>query len=254
MDVWSDALLTDALEPLAAALASEEADGIVPGRGKRYSVAFDPLDGSSNLDVSLPTGTIFGIWRGEDFVNRTAREGLAAAGYALYSSSCELVLARAGGGPPRRFALDREGAFRDAGPLSAPARGPYYSLNDAREPDWPAGLRRWVADAKRGETPAGAKYSSRYVCALVADVHRTLIKGGWAGNPRPHLRLLYESAPLALIADACGAYASTGAGPILDEVVATLHGRTPLFLGSADDVADLEAYGDVQQGAARYDA
>ena len=253
MDVWCDAAMTAALRPLAASLASEEADAEIAGAaGKSYSVAFDPLDGSSNLDASLPTGTIFGAYRGAGFVGRTGRDALAAAGYALYSASTELVVARAGG-QARRFVLAR-GEFRDAGAVVAPRRGPYYSLNDAREPDWPPGLRRWVADAKRGATPAGAKYSSRYVCALVADVHRTLLKGGWAGNPRPHLRLLYEAAPLALVAEAAGAYASDGAGNVLDVPVAELHERVPLFLGSVDDVRDLEGYGDVRQGPARYAA
>merc|ERR1711879_672102 len=86
--------------------------------------------------------------------------------------------------------------------ICCPLHGPYYSLNDAREPDWPPGLKRWVHDAKRGKTPSGTKFSARYVCALVADVHRTMLRGGWAGNPRPHLRLLYEAAPLAFVAEA----------------------------------------------------
>ena len=128
----------------------------------------------------------------------------------------------------------------------------YYSLNDAREPDWPEGLRRWVSDAKRGEVPSGTKFSSRYVCALVADVHRTLIRGGWAGNPRPHLRLLYEAMPLAHIAEACGGKASDGVRDILDIEPTGLHDRLPVFIGSAEDVAELVAYGDVQQGATAY--
>ena len=105
--------------------------------------------------MSLPTGTIFGVWDG-GFLGQTARAGLVAAGYALYSSSTELVIARANCGPARRFVL-ADGSFRDAGILYTPTRGPYYSLNDAREPDWPAGLRRWVADATNGTTPAGVK-------------------------------------------------------------------------------------------------
>ena len=107
--------------------------------------------------------------------------------------------------------------------LACPSRGPYYSLNDAREPDWPEGLRRWVSDAKRGQLPSGTKFSSRYVCALVADVHRTLLRGGWAGNPRPHLRLLYEAMPLAHIAHACGGRASDGERDILDIEPTGLH-------------------------------
>ncbi len=109
-----------------------------------------------------------------------------------------------------------------------------------------------MSDAKRGAVPSGTKFSSRYVCALVADVHRTLIRGGWAGNPRPHLRLLYEAMPLAHIAEACGGKASDGVRDILDIEPTGLHDRLPVFIGSAEDVAELVAYGDVQQGATAY--
>ncbi|KAH8086037.1 fructose 1,6-bisphosphate 1-phosphatase [Aureococcus anophagefferens] len=199
MGVWCGAAMTAALRPLAASLASEEADAEIAGAAGN------------------------------------GRDALAAAGYALYSASTELVVARAGGpAAPSSPAASSARRRRRAAP------GP-TTRNDAREPDWPPGLRRWVADAKRGATPASAKYSSRYVCSLVADVHRTLLKGGWAGNPRPHLRLLYEAAPLALVAEGAGAYASDGAGNVLDVPVAELHERVPLFLGSVDDVRDLGA-------------
>jgi len=94
--------------------------------------------------------------------------------------------------------------------IKCPNHGPYYSLNEGREPDWPEGLKTWIHDAKRGKTPCGTIFSARYVCSLCADVHRTLLKGGWAGNPRPHLRLLYEGAPLAHCAEACGGKGSDG--------------------------------------------
>ena len=94
-----------------------------------------------------------------------------------------------------------------------------------------------------GGTPSGTVFSSRYVCALVADAHRTLLRGGWAGNPRPHLRLLYEAAPLAHIAEASGGKASDGVVDVLDLPPDGLHGRTPLFLGSSKDVEELVAYG-----------
>ena len=113
-------------------------------------------------------------------------------------------------------------------------------------------------DAKTGSTPSATKFSSRYVCALVADAHRTLLRGGWAGNPRPHLRLLYEAFPLAHIVEACGGQASDGKVDILDLQPSGLHERTPLFLGSSEDVAELvsygESYGGVQQRATTYTA
>mmetsp|Transcript_48961 Transcript_48961/g.158597 ORF Transcript_48961/g.158597 Transcript_48961/m.158597 type:complete len:239 (-) Transcript_48961:429-1145(-) len=209
------------------------------------------------------------------------RLAASASRYALYTASTELVLSLGsaahsegngvgdgrgetpgGGCKALGFTLDPAGRGAAGGgrfvltrpSLRCPARGPYYSLNDAREPDWPQGLRRWVHDARRGLTPSRTKFSSRYVCALVADVHRTLLRGGWAGNPRPHLRLLYEAAPLAHVAEACGGRASDGVRCLLDVVPEGLHDRVPVFLGSAEDVAELEAYGDVQQGPTVYSA
>jgi len=165
----------------------------------------------------------------------------AAAG-AVVSSFCSC--------PDDEFRLSRR-------LIRCPRRGPYYSLNEAREPDWPDGLRRWVQDARNGDTPASTKYSSRYVCSLVADFHRTLLKGGWAGNPRPRLRLLHEAAPLAFVARAAGGTGSDGIRNLLDVCPAAqqLHQRTCVFFGSVDDVDDLVVkYGDVQQDSKRYRA
>lgn len=136
--------------------------------------------------------------------------------------------------------------------IKCPEKGCFYSLNDGREPDWPEGLRKWIHDAKRGKTPSGTIYSSRYVCSLCADVHRTFIKGGWAGNPRPHLRLLYEAAPLAHIAQGCGAKGSDGTQNLLDIKPKGLHDRTCVFIGSICDILELESYGDVQQSKKIY--
>lgn len=259
MDVVSNEIFIHNLKPLVAAIASEESDDIIFGEGKSYAVAFDPLDGSSNLECNIPTGSIFGISRFEHDQTFTGNSGrsLVVAGYALYSSATELVITF--GENVTSFTLDPPkmiqgaDAFYQARPsILCPPRGPYYSLNDAREPDWPDGLKRWIYDAKRGLTPAKQKYSSRYVCSLCADFHRTLLHGGWAGNPRPHLRLLYEAAPLSFVIEAAGGKGSNGEASILDLVPRTLHDRVPLFLGSAADITDLENYGDVQQGGNSY--
>ncbi len=138
--------------------------------------------------------------------------------------------------------------------MQCPTNGPYYSLNDGREPDWPKGLQRWIKDAKRGHTPSKTVFSSRYICSLCADVHRTLIKGGWAGNPRPHLRLLYEASPLAHVVEACGGKGSNGVQNLLDIEPLGLHDRTCVFIGSLNDILELESYGDVQQIATKYNA
>jgi fructose-1,6-bisphosphatase I len=174
------------------------------------------------------------------------------AGYALYSSATELVISGIGD-ETVVFTLDDSNAFRCSRTnITCPDRGPYYSLNEAREPDWPDGLRKWIFDAKRGETPAQMKYSARYICSLTADVHRTLLKGGWAGNPRPHLRLLYEAAPLAFIAEKSGGLGSDGINNLLDVKPDCLHQRVCCFIGSKLDIRDLEYYGDVQQNRNTY--
>ena len=191
-----------------------------------------------------------------------------AAGYAVYSSSIEFVISLgiSGSQGAAGFTLDpslvktgnqhsssADECFVLSRPdLTCPQRGSYYSLNDGREPDWPQGLQRWIYDAKRGKTPSKTIYSARYICSLCADIHRTFIKGGWAGNPRPHLRLLYEAAPLAHVAQACGGKGSDGVMNILDIIPEGLHSRTCVFIGSSNDIKELEEYGDIQQSAKTY--
>lgn len=261
MDVRANTIFLQKMKPVVAAMVSEEEEEIIEGDAdeSQYVIAFDPLDGSSNLDVVGPTGSIFGIFRiaaGSNDIRGPfqlpARRSMVAAGYALYSSSTELVLAGPSGAVVG-FALDGGGTFHRTRPaIVCPERGPYYSLNEAREPDWPDGLRRWIDDAKRGRTPAGVRYSARYVCSLAADFHRTLLKGGWAGNPRPHLRLLYEAAPLAFVAEKAGGTGSDGVDDLLNVVPNGLHDRVCCFLGSKLDVRDLVGYGDVQQMSKQY--
>lgn len=274
MDVIANEIFVNSLQNHVAALASEEEEDIIYGRGSKYEIAFDPLDGSSNLDVSIPTGSIFGIgnYEKEHAFSKSGRN-LVAAGYTVYSSSLELVISitkQDGELITSGFTLAddqflqkhsewKENCGIDANKfilsrpnMKCPESGSYYSLNDGREPDWPLGLQKWIHDAKRGQTPSGTVYSSRYVCSLCADVHRTFIKGGWAGNPRPHLRLLYEAAPLAHIAEACGGRGSDGVQNLLDITPKALHERTSVFIGSINDVRELESYGDVQQSKKTY--
>ena len=234
--------------------------------GGTIAVCCDPLDGSRNIDCNIPVGSIFGVYRvvptlgtnGVAQCTQPARSQLAA-GYAHHSGATTLVLAVGDEGSAVEFVLDDDtGAFvvaNDGAPLRCPPRGQIYSLNDARFDDWPEGLRRYVTDARRGENQTGKQYSARYVCSLVGDFHRTMKYGGWCGNPRPHLRLQFEVAPLAFVARAAGAAATDGSdedlmatetGPI------TAHERTPLFVGSVDDVGELLTYGDIRQVAKTY--
>lgn len=127
------------------------------------------------------------------------------------------------------------------------ASGQIYSVNDARYFDWPKGLRSYIDDVRQGKGQYPKKYSARYICSLVADFHRTIFYGGLAMNPRAHLRLVYEANPLSFIAEQAGGRGSDGTRRILDIQPVELHQRLPLFLGSADDVAELLSYKDVQQ-------
>ncbi|KAA8490815.1 Fructose-1,6-bisphosphatase, chloroplastic [Porphyridium purpureum] len=223
-----------------------------------YVVCFDPLDGSRNIESSIPTGSIFGIYAYRPDLGVEAnvlQPGInqVAAGYILFSSATQMVLTTGSGAhiftvdwQTRRFVCTSES-------IHMPKRGQVYSLNDARYFDWPKGLQDYIDTIRQGKGEnAGKKYSARYVCSLVADFHRTLYTGGWAGNPRSHLRLVYEANPLAFIAEQAHGRGSDGKRRILEIQPAALHQRLPLFLGSSDDLNELEKY-DVQQKDGSYD-
>jgi len=268
LDLVANEILKDLLAAtgLVAVMASEEDDDVIElsavngSGGGRYAVVFDPLDGSRNIECSIPTGTIFGIYcvpggAGGEEAALQAGSQLVASGYALYSSAT-MVVATLGGGRAAAFTLDATtGDFLATHPtLRVPPRGQIYSLNDARYWDWPEGLQRYIDDVRQGRGQNPKQYSARYVCSLVADLHRTIVYGGWCGNPRSHLRLVYEAAPLAFLVEHAGGSASDGVRRILDIKPTALHQRLPLFLGSRDDIAELCSYGDVQQtGKQKYD-
>ncbi|CAB1112423.1 unnamed protein product [Ectocarpus sp. CCAP 1310/34] len=257
LDVVSNDLLKGFLarSGVVRVLASEEEDEPVVVEGNddaRYVVVFDPLDGSSNIDASIPTGTIFGVFLADS--SKSARENalqpgnkLVAGGYCLYSSSTVMVISLGAG--THVFQLDRDlGEFvLTKHSIKMPARGRSYSLNEAREPDWPDGLKQYISDMKTGAGQSGERYNLVYVCSLVADVHYTLFEGGVAMNPRSHLRLVYEGNPMGWVVEQAGGRASTGVAAMLDKEPSDIHERIPTFLGSEDDIMELERYGDVQQ-------
>ncbi|KAF8658654.1 hypothetical protein HU200_059124 [Digitaria exilis] len=243
-----------------AVLASEENDlPIWMSDDGPYVVVTDPLDGSRNIEVSIPTGTIFGIYDRLVEVDHLPLEEraqlnslqsgsrLVAAGYVLYSSATILCISFGAG--THAFTLDwSTGEFILTHPsLQIPPRGQIYSVNDARYFDWPEGLRKYIDTIRQGKGQHPKKYSARYVCSLVADFHRTLIYGGVAMNPRDHLRLVYEANPLSFLAEQAGGRGSDGKNRILSIQPVKLHQRLPLFLGSMEDMLELESYGDVQQ-------
>jgi fructose-1,6-bisphosphatase I len=215
-----------------------------------YIVVFDPLDGSSNIDVNVPVGTIFSILRrAESGLGDPSIAALqpgykqVAAGYVVYGSST-LFVYTAGEGV-FGFTLDPGiGAYVLAYEnMKMPSQGQYYSVNEANADAFPPAYRSYLAQLRSGTM--GKTYSSRYVGSLVADFHRTLLKGGvflyppTKSHPTGKLRLMYEANPLAFIAEQAGGMASNGEKRIMDIQPTSVHERTPLVIGSK---VEMEAF------------
>jgi len=222
-----------------------------PDRGK-YIVIFDPLDGSSNIDVNVNVGTIFSIHKrmpseDGDLMASILQPGYkqVAAGYVVYGPSTVLVYTAGHG--VHGFTLDPTiGAFVLSNEsMKMPEQGSYYSTNDANSDTWPAAYGEYIAMLRRGEL-GGKAYSARYIGSLVADFHRTLLKGGIflyppsTKSPKGKLRLLYEANPLAMIAEQAGGMAVNGPGRILDLQPVHIHERTPFIVGSKREVEALQ--------------
>jgi fructose-1,6-bisphosphatase I len=233
-------------------MASEEEPGIIqiPDHFKcgKYCLLFDPLDGSSNIDVNVPVGTIFSVVRKitrgrhgemEDMLQPGRRQ--VAAGYVIYGSSTMLVYTTGQG--VHGFTLDPSiGEFLLSHPnIRIPEQGRYLSVNDSYEKLWEDDVRALMRRYKgiEGERKA---LNTRYVGSLVADFHRNLLGGGlfaYPANrktPRGKLRLLYEANPLSFIVEQAGGAASDGRQRVLDVEPTELHQRTPLYIGSKDEV------------------
>lgn len=258
LDIVANDVFIDVFEQTGSvcAMASEEMDEIYPFKQHedgKYVLLHDPLDGSGNVDIDGAMGTIFSIHRRkssadgpvtlEDVLQKGTEQ--VAAGYILYGPATVFVYTV--GGAVHGFTLDRSvGAFFLTHPeLKIPAGKGSYSVNDANEPKWTPAMQKLSQAFRAGDTKCG-KRSARYVGALVADFHRTLIQGGIymypgeADKPAGKLRLLYEAAPLAMIAKHAGGHASDGKTPILELEPTELHQRTPLFIGAEADVREAE--------------
>jgi fructose-1,6-bisphosphatase I len=258
LDVISNDIVSQVMEhaPMIAGIGSEEMDDVYAMPGSEYGkyvLTIDPLDGSGNVDVDGAMGTIFGIYRRpvaragepadlEDFL-QPGRD-LVAAGYVLYGPSTMFVYTA--GGPVSGFTLDRSiGTFFLTHPdIRIPEGVGTYAVNEANEPGWDEPTRQMVAAFRRQETSCGPR-QARYAGALVADLHRVLLKGGvylyppTESKPNGKLRLLYENAPLAFVVERAGGAATDGTRSILDIVPDELHQRTPLYVGSKGDVAEV---------------
>ena len=214
-----------------------------------YVAVFDPIDGSKNIDSSLPVGSIFGIYKNQpgsevdDSTFLQDGKGLVAAGYCLFSATCVLVLTHGQG--VDGFTLDPDsGKFlHTLKDIRIPRKGNIFSFNEANFRGFDEPVQKYLdlMKEKPGKT-------ARYIGALVADVHNILINGGIYGypstrsNPNGKLRLLYECAPMAMILEQAGGAASTGHKRILDVKPKEIHERSPLFLGSVENVFELDQF------------
>jgi fructose-1,6-bisphosphatase I len=218
----------------------------------KYAIVFDPLDGSSNIDVAVTIGTTFAIFRRPDgplagdpleWVLQPGRKQVAA-GYVVYGSSTVLVYSAGNG--VHCFTLDPlVGSYiLTQENVRIPERGSYYSINESYCDRWPEVYVRYLNRLKSGEM--GRRYSSRFVGSMVADFHRTLLRGGVfiyppnTDHPEGKLRLLYEANPVAFLAEQAGGAASDGRQPILDIQPRDVHQRTPLVVGGKVEMEEFE--------------
>jgi fructose-1,6-bisphosphatase I len=258
LDVLSNEILLEANEwgGHLAALASEEMDDPhpIPHRYPKgeYLLVFDPLDGSSNIDVNISVGTIFSVLRCPNGVQEPDEKAFlqpgtsqVAAGYAIYGSSTMFVLTLGDG--VHAFTLDRElGSFVLTGSdLTIPAETREFAINMSNMRHWEAPMRHYIEELLAGKTgPRGADFNMRWVASMVADVHRILTRGGIFIYPRDlkdaskpgKMRLMYEANPMAFIVEQAGGAATTGLTRILDVQPESLHQRVPVFLGSKNEV------------------
>ncbi len=245
-----------------AAMASEEVEEIRPIPGEypkgAYLLLFDPLDGSSNIDVNISVGTIFSVLRCPEGINAATEADFmqpgsaqVAAGYSVYGPSTQLVLTVGEG--VHGFTLDREmGSFIYTHPdMTIPADTKEYAINASNERFWEPPVQRYVNELKAGtEGPRGRDFNTRWVASMVADVHRILTRGGIFMYPMDSkmkdkggkLRLMYEANPMAMIVEAAGGAASTGRERILDIQPTKLHQRVPVILGSRNEVERVVSY------------
>lgn len=243
-------------------MASEESPDVIPIPKKfkkgKYVLLFDPLDGSSNIDVSAGIGSIFSILRkiteGEDgSLEDCLQPGVqqVAAGYVVYGSNTMLVYTTGEG--VNGFTLDPAiGEFLLSHPnVRIPKRGNIYSVNEGSHRTWDEPTRRFVDWLKSDRNDLGKPYSLRYVGSMVSDVHRTLLKGGIflhpancenPEQPKAKLRLLYEANPMAFILEQAGGKAVAGSGRILQVSPSELHERVPVVLGSPFEVEMYERF------------
>jgi fructose-1,6-bisphosphatase I len=261
MDERANKIFLDVFEQqeIVSTLVSEEMEQpyfIKEADGKgNYAVFLDPLDGSSNIDVNAPLGSIFSIHRlpgegypaSEEMLRKKGCEQVAA-GYLLYGSSVLLVYTCGHG--VKQFTLDQDAGefFLSGENLRIPKRGKIYSVNEGNYQKWFSGTKKYLHYLQESDMQTGRPYSGRYSGCLVADVHRVLCKGGLymypaeEKKPDGKLRLMYEAAPLTFLVEQAGGLGSTGVERVSQLIPHALHQRVPLYIGSQDDVAKAEEF------------
>ncbi|MCZ2298460.1 MAG: class 1 fructose-bisphosphatase [Chitinophagales bacterium] len=263
LDVYANNQFVGALKHgiSCAGIGSEELDDVVifddpVSNNSKYVCLFDPLDGSSNIDVNVSIGTIFSVYRRvsergkpctkEDFLQQGNKQ--VAAGYVIYGSSTMFVYATKRG--VNGFTLDPQiGEFCLSHPgIKCPEKGKIYSVNHGNFFQYEQGVKEYITACQKKTKADGGPYTQRYIGSMVADVHRNLIKGGiftYPGTidkPKGKLRLMYECNPFAYIVEKAGGKATNGKQRILDIQPTELHQRTPLFIGSNKMMEELETY------------
>jgi fructose-1,6-bisphosphatase I len=255
-----------------AGIASEEMDECLAFDNKRnmhsnYVCMFDPLDGSSNIDVNVSIGTIFSVYLRvtkagsaptiKDFLQPGTRQ--VAAGYIIYGPSAILVYANCRG--VNGFTLDTSiGEFCLSHPcITCPRNGQIYSVNHGNFFRYTEAVRNYITTCQHKNECTGGPYSQRYVGSMVSDIHRNLLKGGifmypaTIDNPNGKLRLLYECNPMAYIIEKAGGRATDGTQRILEKTPLSLHERSPLFIGSKEMIEELEScYREAEEETGKY--
>jgi fructose-1,6-bisphosphatase I len=268
LDVFSNQIIIERMQHIGQlwCMGSEEDPDLIsiPPQFPKgdYILVFDPLDGSSNIDVNVSIGTIFGIYKrksmasgSEPLLDDVLQRGVnqVAAGYFIYGSSTIMVYTTGNNTGVHGFTL-----FPSVGEfllshedIRIPEQGKIYSVNEGYYPYWDEKTRALIDHFKNSGKKTGHSYTARYVGSLVADFHRNLLKGGIFMYPADSkdpkkttgkLRLMVEANPLAMVIQEAGGYASDGHGPILEIDPVELHQRVPLYIGSKKDVELAEAF------------
>jgi len=266
LDVYANRVIIERMQHIGqlCCMGSEEVADLIDIPAKypkgNYILLFDPLDGSSNIDVNISIGTIFGIYKKTSdatdinfLLNETLQPGYkqVAAGYFLYGSSTMMVYTTGNGvhgftlyPSVGEFLLSHEN-------IRIPEKGKIYSVNESNYQYWDDNAKALIDYFKAKDKETGRPYTSRYVGSLVADFHRNLLKGGIfmypadfkdPKKPQGKLRLMVEANPLAMVVQQAGGYASDGHGPILEIQPNELHQRVPLYIGSKKDVELAEEF------------